>query len=356
MTRAQVAGMLLKALGIKPLVDPQVTFKDVSKQSVHYNVLATISEKGILRGDNGYMRAGEPITRAQMAAVLRRAYNLKLEQKAIFIDVTPLHWAYGDISSVTMNGIAGGYRNGTFKPNNPVTRGQFSSFLTRALDDKMKLSGYATHVSQKGLTVEHDGFEYTITGDQLVRTDQKTKTETIVLSEKDFLKKPGVQQVHLAEGFPLIMKAGSLYVSYWAEVDKTTGMPTRYGVWMIGNAGPNGNNIYLEETVASEKYTDTMRNVSLHGFDYYFTTEKKKRSYGSNFTNDLNEDQTLILHHRDIDKPDAKKVMEFDASLIFEPLAKNSPYQTNVTQNNASVKFDSNTLSRDFLENLLMDY
>ncbi|PID14973.1 hypothetical protein CSV63_09230 [Sporosarcina sp. P34] len=342
-TRAQVASMLLKALDIPLLDHPTVTFKDVSKQSIHYKALATVNEKGILRGDDGYMRAGEAMTRAQMAAVLRRAYKLKLEEEAIFIDVTPLHWAYGDISSVTKNGIAGGYRNGTFRPGNPVTRGQFSSFLTRALDDKMKLSGYATHVSQKGTVVEYKGFSYTIKGDQLIRTDLKTKKEEVVLADKDFLKKEGVKQVHVAEGFPISIKGGSLYVPYWAEVDQA-GMPTRYGVWMVGNAGPGWNGIYLEEYFADESHTDTMRNVSLHGFDYYYTVEKKKREFDSSFTNIVGEDQTLILYHKDVDVFKPKKVMEFDARVLFEPLAASSPHKSKVTQNNKSVKFDTNTM------------
>ena len=343
-TRAQVASMLLKALDIPLLSNPTVTFKDVSKQSIHYKALATVNEKGILRGDNGYMRAGEAMTRAQMAAVLRRAYNLKLEREAIFLDVSPLHWAYGDISSVTMNGIAGGYRNGTFRPGNPVTRAQFSSFLTRALDDKMKLPYYATHVSQKGLVVEHKGFSYTIKGDRLVKTDLKTQKEAVVLAEKDFPKKPGVKQVYLTEGFPIIMQGGTLYVPYWSEVDKA-GMPSRYGVWMIGNTSLGGDGIYIDEGVAEENQTHTMRNVSKHGFDYYYTVEKKKRTFDSTFTNTGNEDQTLVLYHKDSE--DAKepiKVMEFDASVLFEPLTGSVEYKTKVTQNNKSVKFDSNTI------------
>ena len=109
--------------------NPTASFKDVSKKSTHYRTLATINDKGILRGENGYMRPAEPTTRAQMAAILRRAFDLPLEQKPIFRDVSPSNWAFADINSVALNRIAGGYQDGTFKPGNPVTRAQFSSFL-----------------------------------------------------------------------------------------------------------------------------------------------------------------------------------------------------------------------------------
>ena len=63
-TRAQAAAMLLKALDIEVIDKPTVKFKDVSSTSNYYKILATINEKGIIRGDNGYMRPGENTTRS----------------------------------------------------------------------------------------------------------------------------------------------------------------------------------------------------------------------------------------------------------------------------------------------------
>ncbi len=74
-----------------------------------------------------------------MAAILRRAFELPMDNQPTFVDVSPANWAFKDINSLAKNLIAGGYQDGTFKPGNPVTRSQFSSFLARALDDKMKL-------------------------------------------------------------------------------------------------------------------------------------------------------------------------------------------------------------------------
>ena len=71
-TRAQVSSMLVKALDYELIDNPTVNFKDVTNKSGYYKVLATVSEKGILRGDNGYMRPNEPTTRGQMAAILKK--------------------------------------------------------------------------------------------------------------------------------------------------------------------------------------------------------------------------------------------------------------------------------------------
>ena len=52
-TRAQASSMLLRAMDIPLQENPTASFKDVSKKSTHYRTLATINEKGILRGENG---------------------------------------------------------------------------------------------------------------------------------------------------------------------------------------------------------------------------------------------------------------------------------------------------------------
>ena len=158
-TRAQASAMLIKALEIPLTENRSVAFKDVSKDSSYYPILATVNEKGILRGDNGFMRPGEKTSRAQMAAILRRAFDMPLDKQATFIDVTPAHWAYQDINGIAKQRVAGG-SNGKFMPTDSVTRAQFSAFLVRALDDDMKLGRYKSYVSSKGKTVEQDGFTY----------------------------------------------------------------------------------------------------------------------------------------------------------------------------------------------------
>ncbi|MFS0689995.1 S-layer homology domain-containing protein [Sporosarcina sp. 179-K 8C2 HS] len=345
-TRAQASSMLLKALEIPLRENPTVTFKDVSKQSAHYQTLATINEKGILRGENGYMRPAEQTTRAQMAAILRRAFDLPLEQKPMFRDVSPAHWAFGDINSAALNRIAGGYRDGTFKPGNPVTRAQFSSFLARAIDDKMKLPGPVSFVSQKGVVVEEDGFQYTIKGEKLVKINKKTKEETVLLTEGDFPGQDGLFDVHLETGFPIILQNSTIYVPYWAAVSQATDMPYRYGVFRTNAQGGNNGANYWDLNEWDESHTESMRNFSVYGFDYYYTVEKKVRQFGYNppFDDSVNTDQTLILYHKSPDHYEPIKKIEFEARIIFERLEGSTRFSTYVTQNNKSVKFDPSTM------------
>ena len=148
-----------------------------------------MNEKGILRGDDGYMRPGEKTSRAQMAAILRRSFDMPLDKQPTFVDVTPSHWAYQDINGIAKQRVAGG-SDGKFMPADSVTRAQFAAFLVRALDEKMKLSSYHSYVSTKGKTVGQDGFSYFIDTDEvgyseLIKKNMATDKREVLLKYKD---------------------------------------------------------------------------------------------------------------------------------------------------------------------------
>ncbi len=49
-----------------------------------------------------------------------------------FPDVPPMYWAYGYIKYLYCNGIVSGYPDGYFRPDNNITRAEFSKMLVRA--------------------------------------------------------------------------------------------------------------------------------------------------------------------------------------------------------------------------------
>lgn len=49
----------------------------------------------------------------------------------MFKDVNPGHWAYNSIAYATKTGLMSGFPDGTFKPDEPLTRAQFASILDR---------------------------------------------------------------------------------------------------------------------------------------------------------------------------------------------------------------------------------
>ena len=49
-----------------------------------------------------------------------------------FIDVAPNYWAKSYIEALASKGVIAGFPDGTFKPNEPVTRAQFAAIINKA--------------------------------------------------------------------------------------------------------------------------------------------------------------------------------------------------------------------------------
>ncbi|WP_153732100.1 S-layer homology domain-containing protein [Sporosarcina obsidiansis] len=338
-TRAQASSMLIKALKIPLVKNPTVQFKDVPKTSPYYPILATVNEKGILRGDNGFMRPGEETSRAQMAAILRRAFDMPLDKQATFIDVTPAHWAYQDINGIAKQRIAFGSK-GKYMPTDSVTRAQFSAFLVRALDDSMKLSSYHSYVGTKGKVVEQNGFSYTISVDgynsKLFKENSKSGTREVIVGPSD-IPSDDTFQVFLLQGFQLIVYNDEIFIPYWHAVGEMSEMPISYGLMKVKNDGQ-------DLTLMDQPKGFTFRNMFIWNDRIFYTNEKnKERYFDYSFNPNPPIDDPLVLYSMTMDGKDKKKEFDFNARVIFDDVAL-TPKHAKVNQNNKSVLFDHSTM------------
>ncbi|MEF2245311.1 InlB B-repeat-containing protein [Paenibacillus sp. IITD108] len=129
--RAHVAVMFTRALELSPN-RPLNRFYDISNNSPYYEAIMKVSLAGIFEGANGYFYPDQHLTRAQMAKILVIAFNLPTGGKSTFQDVPKTHWGYPYIAALESYGLALG-ENGYYKPEEPVTRAQFVTFMKRAL-------------------------------------------------------------------------------------------------------------------------------------------------------------------------------------------------------------------------------
>ena len=114
-----------------PRAEPR--FSDIGASTHHGNILL-VADHGIASGySDGTYRPRLAVTRGQMAAFLARALELPAATSAAFTDTAGSVHAAG-IDAVAHAGIAGGYADGSYRPEAPVTRGQMATFLTRALN------------------------------------------------------------------------------------------------------------------------------------------------------------------------------------------------------------------------------
>jgi hypothetical protein len=126
-----------------PLSTQAATFPDVPKNFWAYHQINFVSNAGWMSGKpDGKFHPNEPITRGQFALILytfaRKSFDAYAEKNEIWRDFPP---QFVDVDSNTKLGkavgllsyykIANGYPDGTFRPNEPITRGQMAVMLSR---------------------------------------------------------------------------------------------------------------------------------------------------------------------------------------------------------------------------------
>ena len=139
--RDQMAAFLYRMAGSPQYTPPTKSpFKDVPTSHVFYKEISWMSEQGITKGwPDGTFRPDQQISREQMAAFFYRmagspAYTAPA--KSSFKDVRTNQEFYKEISWMNSVGIAKGWPDGTFRPYEPVKRDQMAAFLYRF--DQMK--------------------------------------------------------------------------------------------------------------------------------------------------------------------------------------------------------------------------
>lgn len=133
--RVDAVRMIMRELGETLGQAPNPNFKDVSPGSKGYDEIAKAVELGIISGKPGSLfDPNGNLTRAEMATVLVRTYNLSGIYPKGFTDVSLQYWGYPYISSLAANNITIGYKDGTFKPTLTISRAHFAAFMTRIIE------------------------------------------------------------------------------------------------------------------------------------------------------------------------------------------------------------------------------
>uniref|UniRef100_UPI002552407B InlB B-repeat-containing protein n=1 Tax=Lysinibacillus sp. fls2-241-R2A-57 TaxID=3040292 RepID=UPI002552407B len=131
--RQHVVLMIDRALQPTPIREA-VSFSDVPKSHPYYEQITRLQRAGIVDGSNETFRPNAYITRAQMAKMMVLAFGLTPTGNSTFKDVDPSHWASGYIAALADHNIALGDEDGNFRPNENLTRAQFTTFMYRALN------------------------------------------------------------------------------------------------------------------------------------------------------------------------------------------------------------------------------
>ena len=150
MTRAEVTTMFARLLTEQIEADKTYssTFNDVAKNCWAANYIGYMQQFGIITGySDGSFRPDAPVTRAEFAAIASRFEKLTEGSKS-FTDVPDTYWAARYINFAATRGWVTGYSDGTFKPENPITRAEVAAVTCRLLERSADQNYIRSHFNE----------------------------------------------------------------------------------------------------------------------------------------------------------------------------------------------------------------
>ena len=150
MTREEIVTVFYRLLkqdvGDK-LLKTENDFTDVSADRWSNKAISTIANGGYINGyKDGTFKPAQPITRAEFVTIATRFYAVDeiFTYEVDFTDVKG-HWADRYINYATVSGWINGYEDGTFKPDQYITRAEVMKIINNMLH---------RHVKEEGLVPE----------------------------------------------------------------------------------------------------------------------------------------------------------------------------------------------------------
>ncbi|MEL7655722.1 MAG: S-layer homology domain-containing protein, partial [Bacillota bacterium] len=141
-TREEVAAVFYRLLDSTyrdKIRSTSENFSDIDGSRWSLKHIGTLSNGQIITGyPDGSFRPGKYITRAELAAIAARFDDLSVPDENKFSDITG-HWAEKYILSAAQKGWVSGYPDGTFRPDQYITRAEFVTLVNNVLNRDVEL-------------------------------------------------------------------------------------------------------------------------------------------------------------------------------------------------------------------------
>lgn len=148
MTRAEAATVFYNLLTNQKVDTSDIEFTDVDDAAWYAKAVKTLAALDIITGyEDGSFHPNASVSRAEFATMASRFDNLSAGTMR-FTDVSDSHWAYSYIVSAATKGWINGYTDGTFRPDNNITRAEVVTMVNRVLDRTADESYIDAHVDE----------------------------------------------------------------------------------------------------------------------------------------------------------------------------------------------------------------
>ena len=136
-TRAETATIFFRLLNedVRSAYMTKVnSFSDVHEDDWFNTAVSTMASLGMIKGyPDGTFGPNDPITRAEFAAIAARFDPSEVSGVAAFTDIAG-HWSEPEVSKAAANGWVNGYTDNSFKPDQNITRAEAMALVNRVLN------------------------------------------------------------------------------------------------------------------------------------------------------------------------------------------------------------------------------
>ncbi|OCS94283.1 S-layer homology domain-containing protein [Caryophanon latum] len=279
MTRAEMADVISRAYKLYTK-RPATEFADVPTDHEHYDAIQALYQAGIVDGNEGNFNPDGIVKRAHVAKVLTNLLSLTPKQTTAFKDV-PLTDANNTyVGALVQKGLTTGFEDGTFRPNQHVTKVQFATFVYRALygkepDLKTRQIGSNLDFAPTKISAANYNIPFLETGSQ-----------TYIKYDKN-----GFGQSNGADGYPILVTFnkssimigldGSDFIFYNVDLRGLTEFKESKGVdyeydWDNTYEHPYTATVSFDETVKTSKLTIQGATKITH---YYSKDDRRVEYY-----------------------------------------------------------------------------
>ncbi|NOU66644.1 DNRLRE domain-containing protein [Paenibacillus sp. LMG 31461] len=137
------------------LIETNISFTDTTKHWAKDGI-ERMANKWLVQGvSKEEFRPDQPITRAELATLLTRTLGIKSSHaNTAFKDLSLTDWFNDSVNAAVEGGIITGYEDGTFRPNQTITREEMAVMIDRALqaagyDDQQTTGNLPAFTDQK---------------------------------------------------------------------------------------------------------------------------------------------------------------------------------------------------------------
>jgi hypothetical protein len=161
-TRAEVAVIFFRLIKDTGKNDEIAgAYPDVPRGEWYAQAVNYLSKLGIFNGyEDGTFRPDQNITRAEFAVIASRFDDVQEGVASAFTDLPESHWAYVYVMSAYMKGWISGYPGGEFQPERGITRAEAVKIVNKMLGRRVFAADVPTelHTLYKDLDTRHWAF------------------------------------------------------------------------------------------------------------------------------------------------------------------------------------------------------